>query len=45
MFVDQKTERVTVPLNTALQAGGKLELANSTSPLTAFTVIPIQNEW
>jgi len=30
MLVDQKTEGVVVPLNTSLQADGKLELANST---------------
>jgi probable 2-oxoglutarate dehydrogenase E1 component DHKTD1 len=29
MFVDQKTESVVVPLNTALSSHGKLELANS----------------
>lgn len=29
MLVDQKTERVTVPLNDKLDAPGKLELANS----------------
>jgi len=29
MFVDQKTESVVVPLNTALSSDGKLELANS----------------
>jgi hypothetical protein len=31
MMVDQKTERVIVPLNTQLEASGKLELANSES--------------
>lgn len=29
MFIDQKTESVVVPLNTALVPQGKLELANS----------------
>jgi len=29
MLVDQKTESVVVPLNTALSSHGKLELANS----------------
>ena len=29
MLVDQKTESVVVPLNTALASQGKLELANS----------------
>jgi hypothetical protein len=29
MVVDQKTESVVVPLNTALSTQGKLELANS----------------
>lgn len=29
MLVDQKTESVVVPLNTALAPQGKLELANS----------------
>jgi hypothetical protein len=29
MLVDQNTERVIVPLNTALESPGKLELANS----------------
>lgn len=29
MLVDQKTERVIVPLNDELNAPGKLELANS----------------
>ena len=29
MLVDQKTESVVVPLNTALAPHGKLELANS----------------
>jgi probable 2-oxoglutarate dehydrogenase E1 component DHKTD1 len=29
MFVNQKNERVVVPLNDALDATGKLELANS----------------
>ena len=29
MFVDQKSESVVVPLNTALGSSGKLELANS----------------
>lgn len=31
MLVDQKTERVIVPLNASLQAEGRLELANSES--------------
>ena len=29
MLVDQKSESVVVPLNTALSSSGKLELANS----------------
>jgi hypothetical protein len=29
MLVDQKTESISVPLNTALVSQGKLELANS----------------
>jgi hypothetical protein len=29
MLVDQKTESVVIPLNTALAPQGKLELANS----------------
>lgn len=29
MFVDQKTEQVTVPLNAELDSEGRLELANS----------------
>ena len=29
MLVDQKSESVVVPLNTALGSSGKLELANS----------------
>lgn len=31
MFVDQKTEQVTVPLNVELDSEGRLELANSQS--------------
>ena len=31
MLVNQLTEKVTVPLNAALQSEGRLELANSTS--------------
>lgn len=31
MLVDQKTEAIIVPLNDELNAGGKLELANSAS--------------
>ena len=32
MFVDQKSERVVVPLNATLESEGRLELANSVSP-------------
>jgi len=39
MLVDQKTESVVVPLNTALAPQGKLELANSMWTLNWFNVI------
>jgi hypothetical protein len=39
MFVDQKTESVVVPLNTALGPQGKLELANSMWTLNWFNAI------
>jgi hypothetical protein len=40
MFVDQKTEAVDVPLNTALGAQGKLELANS-APAHLISARPV----
>lgn len=39
MLVDQKTESVVVPLNTALAPQGNLELANSMWTLNWFNVI------
>jgi len=39
MLVDQKTESVVVPLNTALAPPGKLELANSMWTLNWFDVM------
>jgi hypothetical protein len=39
MLVDQKTESVVVPLNTALAPQGKLELANSMWTLNWFNMI------
>lgn len=38
MLVDQTSEAVTVPLNAAMKSEGRLELANSTSPLMQFDI-------
>jgi len=43
MLVDQKTESVVVPLNTALSSQGKLELANSS--LSELAVLGVSFRW
>ncbi|KAI0029023.1 dehydrogenase E1 and transketolase domain-containing protein 1 [Vararia minispora EC-137] len=45
MFVDQKTEAVDVPLNTALAAQGKLELANSSLSEMAVLGFEVGMSW
>ena len=41
MLVDQKTERVVVPLNASLGAEGRLELANSAYTLVYIEVLSL----